>query len=154
MKGKTPCVSIGLPVYNGERFLTEAIESLLSQTYQDFELIISDNASTDRTEEICRKYAAQDPRIRYSRNAANIGGTNNANLTFELAHGEYFRWAADDDRCAPTLVERLVEELDKRPDVTNSFAAVVVIDANGSRIRRSLSDGGDCRAGSSSASES
>ena len=131
MEERPPRVSIGLPVFNGERFLAEAIDSLLSQTYRDFELIISDNASTDRTDEICRAYAAQDPRIRYSRNAVNIGGMNNANLTFRLARGEYFRWAAHDDRCAPSLIERLVEELDKRPDVTVCFAASVSIDAEG-----------------------
>jgi glycosyltransferase involved in cell wall biosynthesis len=126
-----PRVSIGLPVYNGEEFLEEAIDSFLSQTYEDFELIISDNASTDRTEQICRRYVAQDARIVYSRNAENIGGMNNANLTFRRSRGEYFRFAGHDDRCAPTLLERLVTELDKRPDTTICFAATVLIDGQG-----------------------
>jgi glycosyltransferase involved in cell wall biosynthesis len=126
-----PRLSIGLPVYNGEMYLEEAIDSLLSQTYEDFELIICDNASTDRTEEICRKYAAVDSRVRYSRNPTNIGGMNNANLTFRLARGEYFRWAAHDDRCAPTMLERLIEEFDKHPDVTVCCAAAVSIDSHG-----------------------
>jgi glycosyltransferase involved in cell wall biosynthesis len=118
-------------VYNGDRFLEEAIESILAQTYRDFELIICDNASTDRTDEICRNYAAKDPRIHYSRNATNIGGMNNANVTFELSKGQYFHWAAHDDRCAPTLVERLVQELDNRPNVTICLAAAVSIDGDG-----------------------
>lgn len=132
--GEAPRVSIGLPVYNGEEFLEEAIDSILAQTYEDFELIISDNASTDRTEKICRRYAAQDARIVYSRNAENIGGMNNANLTFRRSRGEYFRFAGHDDRYAPTLVERLVTELDKRPDTTVCFAATVRIDGQGNEI--------------------
>jgi glycosyltransferase involved in cell wall biosynthesis len=131
MGKRPPRVSIGLPVYNGEEFLEEAITSILSQTYADFELIISDNASTDLTEKICRKYAAHDGRIVYSRNPNNIGGMNNANLTFRRSRGEYFRFAGHDDRYAPTLLERLVRDLDKRPDVTVSFAATVVIDGHG-----------------------
>jgi glycosyltransferase involved in cell wall biosynthesis len=131
MGERAPRVSIGLPVYNGEAFLEQAIVSILAQTYEDFELIISDNASTDLTEKICRKYAAQDARIVYSRNAENIGGMNNANLTFRRSRGEYFRFAGHDDRCAPTLLERLVTELDERPDITVSFAATVMIDGEG-----------------------
>ncbi len=77
-----PAVSIGLPVYNGDNFLAEAIDSILRQTMEDFELIISDNASTDRTEEICREYAAGDSRIRYYRNESNLGAMANYNLVF------------------------------------------------------------------------
>src|SRR5262249_18791456 len=87
---QVPRVSIGLPVYNGAEFLEEAIESLLGQTFKDFELLISDNDSTDGTEEICRRYAARDPRIHYWRNTRNIGGMRNANLTLQLSRGEYF----------------------------------------------------------------
>jgi glycosyltransferase involved in cell wall biosynthesis len=131
MGERAPRVSIGLPVYNGEDFLEEAIVSFLSQTYEDFELIISDNASTDLTEKICRRYAAQDARIVYSRNAENIGGMNNANLTFRRSRGEYFRFAGHDDHCAPTLLQRLVTELDERPETTVCFAATVRIDGQG-----------------------
>ena len=99
-----PKVSIGLPVYNGDEFLEKAIESILGQSFTDFELIISDNASTDKTALICQTYAARDARIRYYRNATNIGGANNGNRTFLLAQGQYFRWAAHDDLCAPELI--------------------------------------------------
>src|SRR5438132_13873019 len=90
-------VSIGMPVYNGERYLSGALDSLLSQTLADFDLIISDNASTDATESICRSYAAHDSRIRYFRNENNLGAAANFNRAFELCGGEFFRWAAHDD---------------------------------------------------------
>lgn len=131
MEKRAPRVSIGLPVYNGAEFLEEAIDSILAQTYEDFELIISDNASTDLTETICRKYAAQDARIVYSRNAENIGCMNNHNLTFRRARGEYFRFAGHDDWCAPTLLERLVAELDRRPEAVLCFSAIVLVDGQG-----------------------
>jgi glycosyltransferase involved in cell wall biosynthesis len=134
MGNQPPRVSIGLPVYNGENFLEEAIVSILSQTYEDFELIISDNASTDLTEKICRKYAAQDARVDYSRNTENIGGMNNANLTFRRSRGEYFRFAGHDDVYAPDLLERLVTELDQRPETTVCYAATVKIDGQGNEI--------------------
>src|SRR3984957_9664125 len=102
--GSPPRVSIGLPVYNGEKWLAQSVDSLLSQTFSDFELIICDNASTDGTDAICRRYAEQDQRVRYIQNAENIGGMLNANLSFGVARGEYFRWAAHDDRCEPTLL--------------------------------------------------
>ena len=112
-----PRVTIGLPVYNGQNYLVETLESLLAQTYTDFELVISDNASTDRTEAICRQYAAGDARIRYYRNDENIGASANYNRAFELGRGEYFKWAAHDDLLAPTYLERCVEVLDANPDV-------------------------------------
>jgi glycosyltransferase involved in cell wall biosynthesis len=124
-------VSIGLPVYNGDEFVEESIESLLSQSFRDFELLISDNASTDRTEEICRRFAERDKRVQYWRNSKNIGGMRNADLTFERARGEYFRWAAHDDVCEPTMLERLVAELDAHPEVALCCAAAVSIDVKG-----------------------
>jgi glycosyltransferase involved in cell wall biosynthesis len=117
MSDHIPRVSVGLPVYNGDRFLEEAITSMLAQTFTDFELIIVDNASTDRTADICLKYAEIDSRVRYSRNATNIGGTRNQNLTLDLARGEYFRWAAHDDAVEPDMLLRCVEMLDARPDI-------------------------------------
>src|SRR4051812_19900693 len=129
-----PRVSIGLAVYNGDAFLEEAIESILAQTFRDFELIISDNASTDRTDEICKRYAAADPRIRYSRHPTNIGGVNNENHTFTLARGEYFRLAAHDDVCAPTLIEKCVKALDDNPDAVLCHSANIEIDENGKQI--------------------
>lgn len=127
----TPKVSIGLAVYNGENYLAEAIESILAQTFTDFELIISDNASTDRTGEICQRYAACDARIRYQRNATNIGGANNENLTFRLARGQYFRWAAHDDICGAELLANCVAVLDANPEVVLCSTSIVKIDERG-----------------------
>ena len=109
--------SIGLPVYNGERFLREAIESALAQTFSDFELIISDNASTDRTGEICREYAERDPRIRYTRNETNRGVAWNFNRVIELSTGDYFKFLAADDGMEPGFLERTIELLDRDPDL-------------------------------------
>ena len=130
----SPRVSIGLPVYNGERYLTEAIESVLSQTSPDWELIICDNASTDATGEIARRYVAQDSRIRYHRNAENLGASRNFNLTFELSRGEYFSWLAADDLIAPGFVERCVAALDRTPDAVLAYPMARGIDADGQPI--------------------
>jgi glycosyltransferase involved in cell wall biosynthesis len=124
-------VSIGLPVYNGENYVREAIESILSQTFEDFELIISDNASTDQTEEICRSYAIQDERIRYFRNQENLGASSNYKRVFDLASGEFFKWAAHDDLCLPGFVSRCVEVLDHDPTVVLCYARTITIDSAG-----------------------
>lgn len=134
MNQKTPRVSIGLPVYNAETFLAETLDSLLAQTYTDFELIISDNASTDGTEQMCRSYAERDSRIRYTRNDTNIGGSKNFNRLFWLASGEYFKWAAADDLCAPTYLERCVEVLDHDPSVVLCFTQTQAIDGDGTIV--------------------
>lgn len=126
-----PKLSVGLAVYNGERYLEAAIGSILAQSFTDFELIICDNASTDSTGEICQRFSAADPRVRYFRNAENIGGANNENLTFSYARGDYFRWAADDDICLPTLFERCVGVLDDMDDVVLCYTRTVTIDADG-----------------------
>lgn len=110
-----PLVSIGLPVYNGERYIREAIDSLLAQDYPRFELWISDNASTDGTALICRDYAARDPRIRLVRNARNIGAIENFRAVFARATGEYFMWAAADDRWSSNCVSSLVAALEAAP---------------------------------------
>jgi glycosyltransferase involved in cell wall biosynthesis len=128
MTSNIPRVSIGLPVYNGERYLATAIDSLLSQTYTDFELIISDNASTDSTSEICQAYAARDSRIRYYYESKNRGISWNFRRTFDLARGEFFKWHAHDDTCAPTLVERSVEALDREPKAVLCYPRVAIID--------------------------
>jgi len=124
-------VSIGLPVYNGENYLEQALDSILAQTYSDFELIISDNASTDRTAQICQSYAAKDSRIRYSRNPQNLGGVPNYNRTFELSSGEYFKWAAHDDVLAPEFLRQCVGVLDERPDVVLVHPKIKIIDEQG-----------------------
>lgn len=131
MSNTQPRLSIGLPVYNGERFLEAAIDSLLAQSFTDFELIISDNASTDKTEEICRAYAAQDQRIRYYRNQNNIGCACNFNRVFELSTGEYFKWAAYDDLHAPDFIIKCIEVLDRDPSIVLCHSHVYFIDENG-----------------------
>src|SRR5262245_165844 len=90
-------LSVGVPVYNGEAFLRQTLESILSQSFGDFEMIVSDNASTDDTEAIAREFAARDARVRYHRNRTNLGLAKNYNLLFSLASGEYFKWASADD---------------------------------------------------------
>lgn len=131
MSEKRPKVSVGMPVYNGEAFLEAAIESLLAQTFTDFELVISDNASTDRTEEICRAFAARDSRVRYDRLDENLGAVPNFNRVFELSRAEYFKWAAADDVCAPTFLERLVEVLDARLEIAWCHSRSTHIDSAG-----------------------
>lgn len=131
----TPRVTIGLPVYNGQNYLIETLESLLAQTYADFELVITDNASTDRTEAICREYAGRDERIRYYRNDENIGAAANYNRAFELGRGEYFKWAAHDDLLAPAYLERCVEVLDNSPDVVLAYTQAKAIDSKGNVVK-------------------
>jgi polysaccharide pyruvyl transferase WcaK-like protein/glycosyltransferase involved in cell wall biosynthesis len=110
-----PRVSIGLAVYNGEKYLRLAVESILEQDYTDFELIISDNASTDATQEICEELTAKDARIRYSRNATNIGASKNYQRVFELSQGEFFTWLDHDDLRLPGFLRRCVDVLDEAP---------------------------------------
>jgi glycosyltransferase involved in cell wall biosynthesis len=117
MNNIQPRVSIALPVFNGENYLAVALDSILGQTFSDFELVILDNASTDRTEEICRQYAEADQRIRYCRNQTNIGGPRNFNRVFELCTGEYFKWAHHDDVLAPEFLAKCVAVLDRDPSL-------------------------------------
>ena len=126
-----PLLSIGLFVYNGERFISDAIESLLGQTFTDFELIISDNASTDRTGEICQRYVRQDRRVRYYRNHKNMGAGWNIRRVVELASGKYFKWAACDDRCEPQFLERSIAALEGDSSVVLAHSRTRVIAENG-----------------------
>jgi glycosyltransferase involved in cell wall biosynthesis len=128
MSNTKPRVSIGLPVFNGENYIEEALDSILAQTYADFELVISDNASTDRTPQICQDYAAKDRRIRYFRNPENLGGVRNYNRAFELSSGEYFKWAGHDDVLAPEFLERCVQVLNEHPDVVLVHSQTRIID--------------------------
>jgi glycosyltransferase involved in cell wall biosynthesis len=126
-----PPISIGMPVYNGELYLEAAIRSNLEQTFGDFELIISDNASTDATGTICRDLAATDKRIRYVRNDRNLGAASNYNKVFELARGEYFRWSNADDVAERHLLARTLEVLRSRPDAVIAYGLTHLIDADG-----------------------
>ena len=131
MSSNRPRVSVGMPVYNGENYIREALDSILTQNFQNFELVISDNASTDATEEICKEYLAKDGRIRYYRNGRNMGATWNNNRVFELSQGEYFKWAAHDDVCAPEFLEKCVEALDQDSSVVLAYPWTKNIDQNG-----------------------
>ncbi len=126
----TPRVSIAMPAYNCERFVAAALESLLAQTWGDFELCISDNASTDGTEQICRHYAARDPRIRYTRRSKNNGGPGNFRYVFSLCRGEYHKWSTADDRWDPAYLEKCVAVLDREPEVVLCYSKTQLIDAN------------------------
>jgi glycosyltransferase involved in cell wall biosynthesis len=127
-----PFVSIGMPVYNGERFIRQAIDSLLVQDYENFELIISDNASTDTTGNICQRYADGDARIRYLRNEINLGVSPNHKRVLEMARGEYFKWAAHDDECLPTFLSRCMSVFEKAPQsVVLVYPQSLLIDAEG-----------------------
>lgn len=135
MGSAIPPVTVGMPVYNGESYVAEAIESILGQTYGDFEFIISDNASTDGTEEICRSYADKDNRIVYSRLPENCGAAPNFNRVFLLGRSEYFKFAASDDLCDPRLLEVCMAAYQDAPaDVVLCFPQTVKIDGDGNRL--------------------
>lgn len=128
---KAPIISIGIPVYNGERYLAETLDSILAQTFTDFEIIISDNASTDGTESVCRAYQDKDPRVKYYRNSENLGAAKNYNRAFHLSSGKYFKWAASDDLIEPELFETCVEVLENTPNVVLCYSKTNIIDENG-----------------------
>jgi glycosyltransferase involved in cell wall biosynthesis len=129
MPSKFPRITVGLPVYNGQDYLKTAIESVLAQTYGDFILLISDNASTDDTEQICRSYVALDPRVRYIRHSVNHGLYWNFRAAFNAAQSEFFKWMAHDDICAPNLLEECIRLLDKYPEaVLVSPKNAVIVD--------------------------
>ena len=138
MTHATPLVSVGLFVYNGEQFLEEALHSILNQTFTAFELIISDNASTDRTGEIAEAYAKRDHRIRYYRSEKNMGAGWNACRVYELATGRYFKWAAVDDLLEPDFLRRCVEILESDPDCVVAYAKTKEVDENGTFIKNYL----------------
>lgn len=127
-------VSIGMPIYNEGRFLRPAIESLLAQDHRDFELIISDNASTDDTSKICREYAERDSRIRYVRNEANQGSFKNFNRVFEMSSGTYFMWAAGHDLWEPGFISRCLPVLEKDKTVVLVYPLITWIDEDGKSL--------------------
>jgi glycosyltransferase involved in cell wall biosynthesis len=140
-----PLVSIGLPTYNGERYIREALDALLAQDYPNLRLLISDNASTDRTAEICLEVAARDERVSYRRSTENIGAARNFNETFALTTGEFFMWAADDDRWHPSYVRRCVAALEADRGAVMATTGLRFIDESGAVIEQdyTLSDNPD-----------
>lgn len=142
----TPRVSIGLPVYNGDNFLEAAIESILGQTFTDFELIISDNGSDDATPQICRRYAEADSRVRYLRSNTNRGAAWNYNNVFEHARGEFFKWQAHDDLCLPEFLASCLAVFDQAPgSVVLAYPKTDIIDADGKVLSQHASETLDTR---------
>ncbi len=137
---QTPIVSIGMPVYNDEIYIRKALDSLLTQTFHDFEIIISDNASTDNTGAVCQEYVARDHRVHYICQPRNLGPS--ANFTYLLAHArcEYFMWAASDDIWHPDFLKILVEALQKKPQSALSFAPYAWIDDKGDLLKIKSAD--------------
>ncbi len=131
MNSQKPRVAIGMPVYNGEVYIEFAIELILAQTFTDFDFIISDNASTDRTKEICLSFAARDSRVHYYRNATNLGAAPNYNRVFQLSSNEFFKWADYDDLIAPDFLEKCIAVMDQDTGVVLCFPSARVIDENG-----------------------
>src|SRR3970040_2053781 len=126
-----PLVSIGMPVYNSEKHIRRTLDSIQAQDYERFELIISDNASADGTQEICLEYAAKDQRVRYYRNARNMGMLGNNNRLSELASGEYFKLAGSYDCLAPTFISACKRVLDDDPRVVLAYPLSRLVDENG-----------------------
>ncbi len=124
-------IAIGLPVYNGERYLALALESFLAQTFGDFEIVISDNGSTDATADIGRAFAARDPRIRYIRQDENRGAAWNFNFVFQQTTGQYFKWAACDDLHAPDFLRQCKVALDEDRAAVLAFSGTEFIDEGG-----------------------
>jgi glycosyltransferase involved in cell wall biosynthesis len=135
-------VAIGLPVYNGANYLAAAIDSILAQSYGDFDFVISDNASTDGTEEICRSYAQRDPRIRYIRQPKNVGAAANHNMLVRMTDSPYFKWAAHDDLLAPGFLAACVDVLDGDSAVVLASPASMLIDDFGKPLPCSAELGG------------
>ncbi len=126
-----PKLTVGLPVYNGANYLAQSLDSLLGQSYADFELIISDNASTDDTAEICHEYARRDSRVSYFRQPRNVGLAPNHNFVADKARGELFKWASNDDLYGRDLLKLCVEALGEYPDVVLAHSWTAMIDGSG-----------------------
>ncbi len=141
MQDGIPSVCIGLPVHNGEAYLAEAFESLLTQTCGDFEVVVSDNASTDGTAAICRAYAARDQRIRYTRLETNMGAGPNFNRVFGFCRSPYFKWMCHDDVLAPEWLARCVALLDSDPHAVLAHTAVRMIAEDGRPLKVRPADG-------------
>lgn len=136
----SPLVTIGLPVYNGATYLKATLDALLSQDYPRFRVVISDNCSTDATRRICLDFASLDDRVRYYRNARNLGAAGNFNRVVELAEGKYFAWANHDDLWGVNYVSRCVSALEERPEAVLAYARSAKIDGTGTQVAPLLED--------------
>lgn len=127
-------VSIGMPVYNGAKYLRPTLASLCGQTFTDFSLVICDDGSTDETLDICREFASRDARIRLELNPERLGGARNFNRTFELSKGKYFMWAAQDDLFHPAYIQKCLAKLEASPNAVLALAELVLINEGNQRI--------------------
>lgn len=134
-KRAVPRLSLGLPVYNASQFLRECMDSILAQTFDDFELIVCDNASTDDTVQIIEEYMRRDRRISLHRAASNQGAAANFNWAFQLARAEYFKWCAGDDVLEPDYLERCMKALESDPGAVLAYSGAIDIDENSVRVR-------------------
>jgi len=132
---RAPLVSVGIPVYNGSRYIREALDSVLAQTLSDFELIVADNHSTDSTEDICRDYARRDPRIRYIRHDRNCGLLANFAFVAQQARGQFFTWLAYDDALGPDYLEKIVPFLSRHDQLAIAANDFMIIDQTGKELR-------------------
>jgi glycosyltransferase involved in cell wall biosynthesis len=133
-KNEGPLVTVGIPVYNDEKYVTAAIDDILAQTYRNLEIVISDNCSTDGSQAICRGYVGKDARVRYVRQERNIGPHANFRYLMDHARGEYFMWAASDDRWDPEFIERLTGSLESEPEAAAAFCPYSEIDEQGALL--------------------
>lgn len=133
-------VTIGVPVYNGEVLFARTLDSLLGQSYDALDIVISDNASTDATAAICEDYGRRDARIRYFRQPANLGAPANWNFVAQQARGAYFKWASASDLCHPDMVARCVRVLDEQPDVALCYGRTVFIDDEDRAMGEAVAD--------------
>jgi len=129
-----PSVGVGMAVYNGEQYICQAIDSLLAQDYRNIELTISDNASTDKTQEICLDYMQKDKRVKYYRNIDNIGALANFGKVFELASGEYFMWASHDDYWKPNYISSCLKAFEKSSNIVLSGAECDCVDSRTGKL--------------------
>ncbi|WP_022835593.1 glycosyltransferase family 2 protein [Salisaeta longa] len=129
-----PRLSIGLPVYNGARYLRTALDSIVRQSFTDVEIIVADNASTDATPEIAQAYAARDDRIRFVRHTTNRGAAGNFNYVLQAARAPLFRWACDDDVLAPDCLQACLDALRAHPQAVLAYPATQMIDADGEQL--------------------
>jgi len=136
MTARTPCVSVCLPVYNGQTYISDAISSICEQTFEDLEVIVSDNASTDGTQALCHEAATHDSRIRYFRADTNRGLAWNWNRAFALATGRYLVWIGHDDLMAPDYIRRCVEGIQQDADTLLCFTNANYIDGQGNVIQQ------------------
>lgn len=135
MSGAKPLISIGLPVYNGAKHIASAVDSVVNQTLEDLELVISDNASTDETQEICESIAERDPRIRYYRNSENLGAAANFNRVFQLSTAPFFKWLGHDDFLEPEAMEKALEVIQEEPTISIVHWLERMIDEQGNTLR-------------------